>query len=80
MVKTIDITNLIFPSKELTSEEQRVEDKKQELYSLASDEASKLIEGLSLFEGPLFKLDYTRKVYKVYLENEGLKYDEERGL
>ncbi len=76
MVKTLDITDLLFPPTDLTLEEQA----RWTLLSLASDEANTIIHDLPLFEGPLFKYDYTNKIYRVYLEKEGLKYDEARGL
>ncbi|MEI7718539.1 MAG: hypothetical protein WCI72_01625 [archaeon] len=75
-MKTVDITDVLFPQANLTLEEQV----RWRLWGLASGEANEIIEGLPLFEGPLFKYDYTDKIYMWLLEKECLKYDEERGF
>ena len=71
-----DITELFFPPANLTLEEQM----QWRLWGSASEEAVKLIEDLPIFEGPLFKYDYTDKIYRWLLDKEGLKYDEGRGF
>jgi len=73
---TYDITDLLFPLEDLTPEEQA----RWRFWGLASETMERVAYDLPLFESPLFKYDYTKKIYQAYLTEEGLKYDEERGL
>ncbi len=79
MVKIVDITDLIFPRKELTSEEQKVEERKGILLSKAEAEARKSLRGHSPFS-PIALMDEAHKLYLGYLASEGLKYDERQGF
>jgi hypothetical protein len=71
-----DITEALILPEDLTSEEQT----RWRFWDLASETASRMVHDLPLFESPLFKYNYINKIYRVYLAEEGLKYDEERGL
>ena len=77
--KIVDITGLLVQTKELTSEESRIEKRKWELLSLAGDEALDRMNNGARFS-PLRLLKMSDRIYRVYLKKEGLKYDEGRGL
>lgn len=79
MVKIVDITDLIFPQKELTPKEQKIEERKGILLSKAEAEARKNLGGRSPFS-PIALMDESHKLYLSYLASEGLTYDGERGF
>ncbi len=62
MTQEIDITELLFPGRDLTPEEQR----KEELYSRASKDALKLVGNAS----PIALLNKTDELYERYLREE----------
>lgn len=70
--KTKDITNLLFPEKELTIEEER----RISLYMSAGEEAYKLVD----IKTPINLYNKTIELYKGYLKKENLKYDEVTGF
>ena len=73
MVKTLDVTEAIFSQDEPTYEERT----RWGLWALASEETSRMIGGLPLFERPTVKCDYINRVYRVYLAKAGLKHEED---
>lgn len=75
-MKTLDVTELLFPPANLTLEEQA----RWKFWDLVSETASRVINDLPLFESPLFKYNYIDIIYRAYLAEEGLNYDEERGF
>lgn len=75
----IDITDLLVQTIKLTPEEQRVEDRKQELYNLAGEEAMERLADQVPF-CPLKLLNALDEIYRVHLVREDLPYDEERGF
>ncbi len=72
--ETQDITGLLFPAEKLTSEEERIERKKRELWRLAE------IDATNHLNRPIRFMNRTTAIYKKYLKQEGLVYDEERGF
>jgi len=75
----VDITETLFPTEKLTPEEERIENRKWYLHSLAAEETTKKIEGQAPFS-PLKFLRESNRIYKAYLREEGLKYDSIRGF
>lgn len=62
MKSQVDITELLFPGRDLTPEEQRNE----EIYSRASAEAYRLVGNA----GPIALLHKTEEIYERYLRGE----------
>jgi len=79
MVVNIDLTEALFPPVEISPEEQRIEERKCNLWGNAEAAARKNLEGRVLFS-PLVLLKEAHKLYLSYLAKEGLIYDEERGI
>jgi hypothetical protein len=77
--KTFDITELLFEEEKLTPEEQRIEDRKQELYNMAGEEALERLANQMPFS-PLRLLNALDEIYRTNLARENLPYDEERGF
>jgi len=71
-LKTVDITELLFPPEEETDLGRKL----LSLWSQASKEAIRLVGSTS----PIALLNKTREIYKKYLANEGIEYSEERGF
>jgi len=80
MRKEMDITELIFPVEELSSEEKKIEERKWTLWDSAQIEAGVVLHDLPLFSGPVRFYDYMKTIYKFYLNRETLPYDLERGF
>jgi len=76
MGKRVDITALLFEDKELSPEEKKIESRRLEIYSLAEKEAELKIKSSQIPFSPMNFLRETQKIYKQYLEKEGIPYQE----
>lgn len=72
MTQSHDITDLIFPPKPITSEGM----KRLELWSKASEEAFKQLDGKS----PMKLFKKAEEIYKQYLIENKIEYDDRRGF
>ena len=79
MVITIDISGVLFPTRELTLEELNTEERKGNLWNQAQQEANRTLQGRVPFS-PLALVKEAHKLYLSYLVKEGLNYDEQRGF